>query len=101
MHARSQAAMDVKLQAGMRMRAREIHFARGNLEVAMDEMHQPVRQVAREIRAVVDGTVLDEAARHIYARILLVGELDVRESLVVPQQDVEARLPLLDEIVLD
>ena len=35
------------------------------------------------------------------ARILLGGELDVGIGLVVAQQDVEARLPLLDEVVLE
>ncbi len=93
--------MDVILQARMRVGSREIHFAGRNLEVAMNEVHQPVRQVAGKIRAVVSGAVLDQAARHVHARILFVGELDVRKRLVIPQQDVEARLPLLDEIVLE
>ncbi len=91
--------MDVILQARMRVRAREIHLAGRHLEVAMNEMHQPMRQVAGKIRAVVSGPVLDQPARHVHARILLAGQLDVRERLVIAQQDVEARLPLLDQVV--
>ena len=93
--------MNVILQARMRVRSREIHFAGRNLEVAMNEVHQPVRQVAGKIRAVVSGAVLDQPARHVNARIFLVGQLDVRKRLVVAQQDVEARLPLLDEVVFE
>ncbi len=93
--------MDVILQAGMRVGSREIHFAGWNLEVAMNEMHQPVRQIAGKIWAVVSGAVLDQAARHVHARIFFLGELDVRERLVVTQQNIEARLPLLDELVFE
>ncbi len=97
--ARPQAAMDVVLQARMGVRSREIHFAGRNLEVAMDEVHQPMRQVAGKIWAVVSGTVLDQAARHVHARILLAGQLDIRECFVIPQQDVEAGLPLLNQVI--
>src|SRR5580658_10727435 len=93
--------MDVKLKARMRVASREIHFARWNLEVAMNEMHQPVREISWEIGAVIRGAVLDQAARHVYARIFFLGELDVRKRLVITQQDVEARLPLLDELVFE
>ena len=100
LHARPQAAMNVKLQARMRVHARQIHLAGRNFEVAMDEVHQPVRQIPRKVRTEVTGAVL-QAPRHIDARILLRRELDVRIGLVVAQQDVEARLPLLDEVVLE
>ena len=68
----------------------------------MDEVDQPVRQIAGEIRAVVGGRRLCIRRRVTYTRgILFAGELDVRIGLVVAQQDVEARLPLLDEVVLE
>ena len=88
-------------QARVRMLARQIDVAGGHLEVAMDEVHQPVRQVSREIRAVVGGSVFLQAARDVDARITLGGELDVGVGFVVAQQDVVARLPLLDEVVLE
>ena len=69
--------------------------------MAVDEVHQPVRQVGREVRAEVGGAVLAQAARDVDARVLLVGELDVGVGLVVAQQDVEARLVLLDEVVFE
>ena len=43
---------------------------------------------------------LSQPPRHVDARKPLVGQLDVGISLVVPQQDIEARLVLLDEVVL-
>ena len=94
--------MDVKLQARMRVLARQIHVAGGHLEVAMDEVHQPMRQIAREIRAVssVEPSFF-KRPRDVDARITLGRQLDVRIGLVVAQQDVVARLPLLDQVVLE
>ena len=83
------------------MKAREIHLARRHQKVAVDEVHQAVRQIGRKVRAEVSRAVLAQAARHVDARILLAGELDVGIGLVVAQQDVEARLVLLDEVVLE
>ena len=100
LHAWTQTAVNVILQAGMRVVAVEIHFAGRHQEMAVNEVDQPVRQIAGEVRAVISGTVLAQPAGHVHARILLTGELDVRVSLVVAQQDVEARLVALDEIVL-
>jgi hypothetical protein len=100
-HARSQAAMDVILQARLGMVARQIHLAGRHQKMAVNEVHQAMRQVAGKIRAVVSGAVLAQAARDVNARILFGGQLDVRIGLVVAQQDVEARLPLLDEVVLE
>ena len=42
-----------------------------------------------------------QAAGDVDARIFLVRQLDVRIGLVVAQQDVEARLVLLDEVVFE
>ena len=101
-HARAQAALDVELQAGTRMKAREIDLARGNQKIAVDEIDDAIREVGGEVRAVVGAAVFAQAARDVDARPALAQrELHVRISLVVAQQDVEARLALLDEIVFE
>jgi hypothetical protein len=91
--------MNVELQARLGMKSREIDFAGGHLKVAMDEVHQAVRQVGREERAEIRGSVLTQAAGDIHARVLFVGDLDVGVRLVVAQQDVEAWFVLLDQVV--
>ncbi len=92
--------MDVVLQAGAGMVAREIDLATGNEEAAMDELDDAIGEIARKIGAVVGSAVLAQAAGDEDFGIA-VGEreLDVRVSLVVAEQDVEAWLALLDEIV--
>ena len=99
--ARAQAAVDVILQARMRVVARQIDVAGRHLEMAVNEVHQPVRQVAGKVRAEVGGAVLAQAAGDVDARIMFRRQLDVRIGLVVAQQDVEARLPLLDQVVFE
>jgi hypothetical protein len=96
----SQATMDVILQAGMGVLAVEIHTTRGNLEVAMNKVDQPMRQVARKIRTIVGGAILPDSPRDVHARIFLRRQFDIWIRLVIAQQDVETRLPLLDQIVL-
>ena len=66
--ARSQAAMNVILQAGLGMVARQIDLAGRHQEMAVDEVHQAVREVAGEVRAEVSGAVLAQAARDVDAR---------------------------------
>ncbi len=83
------------------MHARQIDVAGRHFEMAVDEMHQPVRQVPREVRSVVGRPVFPQPPGHVHARIILGGELDVRIRLVVAQQDVVARLALLDQVVLE
>ena len=99
--ARAQTAVNVELQAGLGVVAREVHLARRHAEMPVREVHQPVGQVARKEGAEVRGAVLAQAPRHVHARVFLAGELDVRIRLVVAQQDVEARFVLLDEVVLE
>ena len=91
--------MDVVLQTGYGMVPRQIHLARRHQKMAVDEVHQAVRQVGREVRAVVRGAILAQAPRYVNARIFFFGELDVRIRLIVAQQNVEARLVLFDEVV--
>jgi hypothetical protein len=69
--------------------------------MAVDEVHQAVRQVGGKVGAEIGGAVLAQAARHVDARVALARQLDVRVGLVVAQQHVEARLVLLDEVVLE
>ena len=66
----------------------------------VDEMHQPVRQVARKIWSEITRPILQKAAGHIHPGPFLVCQLDVGISFVIAQQNVEARLPLLDQVVL-
>ncbi len=98
----AEAALDVVLQAGARMVARQIDLAAGDEEAAVDEVDQPMREVARKIRAEVGAAVFTQAAGDEDLGIAVgEGDLDVGVGLVVAQQDVEARLALLDEIVLE
>ena len=100
-HAGSQAAMDVILQTRLGVVAGQVHLAGRHQKMAVNEVHQAMRQVARKVRAVVSGAILAQPARDVNARILFGGQLDVRISFVVAQQDVEARLPLFDQVVLE
>jgi hypothetical protein len=59
-----------------------------------------VRQIARKERSVISSAVLQDTPCYINARILFVRELYVWICLVVAKQHVEARLVLLDQIVL-
>ena len=97
----SPAAMDVVLETGARVVARQVDAARGDAEVAMDEVHQAMRQVAGEVGAEVGAAVLAQPPRDVYPREALFGELDVGVRLVVAQEDVVAGLALLDEVVLE
>ena len=68
----------------------------------VDQVNNPVRQVGREVGAVVGAAIFSKAARDIDSRESLPqSELYVRISLIVAQQDVETRLSLLDEIIFE
>ncbi len=58
---RSQAAVNVVLQAGAGMKTRQVHLATGEQEAAMDQFDDPVGQIAGKVRAVVSGSVLAQA----------------------------------------
>ena len=92
--------MNVVLQAGARMVAREIDLATGDEKAAMDELDDAVGEVAGEVGAVVGGAVFAQAAGdEDLGEAIGERELDVGVGLVVAEQDVEARLALLDEVV--
>ena len=60
-----------------------------------------MRQVGGKIRAVINAAIFAQPPRYVYARESFAQrQLDVGISLVIAQQHVEARLSLLDEIVL-
>ncbi len=99
-NAGAEAAVNVVLQAGAGMVAGEIDLATGNEKAAMDELDDAVGQVAGKVGAVVGGAVLAQAAGdEDFGEAVGEGELDVGVGLVVAQQDVEAGLALLDEVV--
>ena len=98
----AEAALDVVLQAGTRVVAVEVDLAAWDQEAAMDDVDEPVRQVAGKVRTEVGGAILAQAAGDEDLGVAVgEGELDVRVGLVVAQQDVEARLALLDEVVFE
>ncbi len=98
----AEAAMNVVLQAGAGMVAREIDLATGDEKAAMDELDDAIGEVAGKVRAVVGGAVFAQAARdEDFGKAVGERELDVGVGLVVAEQDVEARLALLDEVVFE
>ncbi len=84
------------------MVAGEIDLAAGDEEAAVDEVDEAMGEVAGEVRAEVGAAVLAEAAGdEDFGVAIGERELDVGVGLVVAQQDVEARLALLDEVVFE
>ena len=68
----------------------------------VNQVHDAVGQVGREVWAVIRAAIFPQTARDVNPREALAErELDVRISLVIAQQNVEARLLLLDEVVLE
>ncbi len=83
------------------MVSREINLAGRHQKAAVDQVHDPVSEVSRKIWPIIIAAILAQAACHIYTgKALAPGQLDIRVGLIVPQQDVEARLLLLDQIIL-
>ena len=69
---------------------------------AVDEVDQAMRQIAREIGAEIRSAVFAQAPGDEHFRVAIAhSQLDVGVGLVVAQQDVEARLALLDQVVLE
>ncbi len=94
------APANVILQAGPRMRPRQVHRAGRNAKSFVDEMYDAIRKAVGKIRPEVDGAVLDQSPRNIHARVFLEGRVtNVRVGLVVAKQDVELRFILLDQAV--
>src|SRR5258708_1168023 len=84
------------------MVVRQIHFAGWDKKVAMNEVNDAIGEIGREVGAIVGAAVLAQAPRYIHAgEALGEGELHVGIRLVVAKQDIEARLVLLDKVVLE
>src|SRR6266568_3115905 len=98
--ARSQAALDVELQAWARMFSRQVDFAGGNQEVAMNQVDDPVCKVRGEVGAEVRSAILAKFPGYIHSRKAFRRELHVRVSFVIAQQNVIALFLLLYQIVL-
>jgi hypothetical protein len=96
----SQAAMDVVLEARLRVETREIHLAGRNQKIPVDEMNQPVGEVGREVGAVIGGPILSQAASDEDFGMSVLGELDIGITLIVAKEDIETGLVLLDQVVL-
>ena len=68
----------------------------------MNQVHQAMRQIAWKIRPKVSSAVLPQLARYEDLGVAIPhGELDVRVGFVVTQQDIEARLALLDQVIFE
>ena len=98
----SQAAVNVVLQAGAGMVAREIDLATGQQKAAVNELDYAIGEVAGKVGAVICGAVFSETSSdEDLGKAIREGELDVGVGLVVAQQDVETWLALLDEVVFE
>ena len=101
-HARAEAGVHVVVEAGARQRAVDLDAARPDLEHPLDHLHGPAARARREERSEVAVAVLQHAPRHERPRpVLARRDLDVGVRLVVAEEDVVARLVLLDERVLE
>jgi hypothetical protein len=68
----------------------------------MDQIHQPVRQVPRKIWPKVSRSILLQLARHKDLGIAVIRrQLNIGIGLVIAQKNVEARLLLLDQVILE
>src|ERR1700686_2066119 len=84
------------------MKARQVDLARRNQKITVDQVDDSISEVGREVWTVISTAVLPQPSRYVNPRPALAKrELHVRVGLVVPQQDVESRLALLDQIVLE
>ena len=84
------------------MVARQVNLAGGDQKTAMNQVDRTVCQVSGEIRTVISAAVLlQPSCDKDLGKTVSQCELDVWICLVVAQKNVEARLLLLDEIVLE
>ena len=100
--ARAETTMNVILQTGTRMAAREIDRAARNEESLVNKMENAAGKSGGKIGAKIERAVFFDAAGEIDARIFFGGgEFNVRVGFVIPKHDVELRTVLLDEIVFE
>ncbi len=93
--------MELVLEAGAASLAVDVDVAVADLEEAVDQLCRAVGRAGGKEGAVVEAAVLAHlAGDEDLGEGLLPGELHVGVALVVPQQDVEGRQMLVDEVVL-
>ena len=81
---------------------RQIDLAARQQKAPVDQLRNSIRQIARKVRPVIRSAILAQPARHKNLGIAVSQrQLHIRIGLVVAQQDVKARLPLFDQIVLE
>ncbi len=101
-HAGRGAALDLVLQAGAAAVVQDVVGARAQLEVAVDDAQRLPAGGRRVVRAEVGGAVVAQLAHDLEAGPLGGGvEAQHEVIFVVLEVDVEARLMLLDERVLE
>ena len=101
-HARRDASLDVVFEAGPAALPGNHFVARPDPEQPVRERHGLAREMRGQKRARVEAAVALDAPRHQHARKRLVGrQLQVGIVLVVAQQDVVFRRPLLDQVVFE
>src|ERR1700691_5026126 len=82
------------------MVAREIDLATGNEKAAMNEFGDAISEVAGKVWTVVSCAAFAQATGdEDFWKTIGKSEFHVGVGLVVAEQDVEARLALLDEII--
>ena len=83
------------------MVARQIHLATRDEKAAVDQLDDAPGQVARKVWAIVGRAVLTHPPRHKdFRKAIAHRQLHVGVGLVVAQQNIEARLALLDQVIL-
>ncbi len=93
----AEAAVNVILKTGTRMRARKVHSAGWHAEMFVDEVDEAVGETRREVRAEINRAVFIETPRDVHAGEFFVGGvLDVRVGFVIAEQDVEFGFVPLD-----
>ncbi len=102
-HARRLAAIDVIIETrACRTLVEEAIAAGADREEVLDERQVPPEELDLGERPEVAGAVVQHPTRDVYAREVLVQrDLDVRIGLVVPEDDVEPRIVLLDQVRLE
>jgi len=98
----AEAAADVVLETRAGVVAGEIDLAAGQKEAAMDEVDDAVGEVAGEVGSVIGAAVAAQTAGdENFGPAVAEGELYIRIGFVVAEEDVEAGLALLDEVVFE
>src|SRR5690242_21247437 len=84
------------------MVTRQVDLARWNQETAVNQIDRAMGQVSREVWTVICTPVFLQPPRDKdLGKAVGESELNIRIGLVITQKDVEARLLLLDQIVLE